>query len=68
MAITAGASAPEHLVEELIDYLRASGYSDLEEAEIKEEDVRFTLPADLESFCPEAASCCDRVPKLLSAR
>jgi 4-hydroxy-3-methylbut-2-enyl diphosphate reductase len=53
VAITAGASAPEHLVQELIEYLRGFGYTELEEAEIKEEDVRFTLPADLESFVPK---------------
>jgi 4-hydroxy-3-methylbut-2-en-1-yl diphosphate reductase len=53
VAITAGASAPEHLVGELIEYLQGIGYSELEEAEIKEEDVRFTLPADLESFVPK---------------
>ena len=52
VAVTAGASAPEHLVQELINHLRAKGYDDLEEAEIKEEDVRFTLPSDLESFTP----------------
>lgn len=52
VAVTAGASAPEHLVEELIAHLRAQGYSHLEEAEIKEEDVRFTLPSDLENFTP----------------
>lgn len=52
VAVTAGASAPEHLVQELIDHLRNQGYTDLEEAEIKEEDVRFTLPSDLESFTP----------------
>jgi 4-hydroxy-3-methylbut-2-enyl diphosphate reductase len=52
VAVTAGASAPEHLVLELIDHLRTKGYTDLEEAEIKEEDVRFTLPSDLESFTP----------------
>jgi 4-hydroxy-3-methylbut-2-en-1-yl diphosphate reductase len=52
VAVTAGASAPEHLVQELIDHLRAQGYSHLEEAEIKEEDVRFTLPSDLENFKP----------------
>ncbi len=52
VAVTAGASAPEHLVEELINHLRTQGYNDLEEAEIKEEDVRFTLPSDLESFTP----------------
>jgi len=52
VAVTAGASAPEHLVQELISHLQHSGYSELEEAEIKEEDVRFTLPSDLESFTP----------------
>jgi 4-hydroxy-3-methylbut-2-enyl diphosphate reductase len=52
VAVTAGASAPEHLVEELIEHLRRQGYTDLEEAEIKEEDVRFTLPSDLENFTP----------------
>jgi 4-hydroxy-3-methylbut-2-en-1-yl diphosphate reductase len=52
VAVTAGASAPEHLVQELINHLQHSGYSELEEAEIKEEDVRFTLPSDLESFTP----------------
>lgn len=52
VAVTAGASAPEHLVEELIAHLRGLGYTELEEAEIKEEDVRFTLPSDLETFTP----------------
>jgi 4-hydroxy-3-methylbut-2-enyl diphosphate reductase len=52
VAVTAGASAPEHLVQELISHLQAQGYTELEEAEIKEEDVRFTLPSDLESFTP----------------
>ena len=52
VAVTAGASAPEHLVEQLIAHLKTNGYTHLEEAEIKEEDVRFTLPSDLESFTP----------------
>jgi 4-hydroxy-3-methylbut-2-enyl diphosphate reductase len=47
VAVTAGASAPENLVEGLIESLRQRGYSDLEEMEIKEEDVRFNLPAEL---------------------
>jgi 4-hydroxy-3-methylbut-2-enyl diphosphate reductase len=50
VAVTAGASAPEHLVQELIDYLRtAHGFTALEEMEIKEEDVRFSLPSGLET-------------------
>ena len=47
VAVTAGASAPENLVEELIGSLQSSGYSALEEMEITEEDVRFNLPSEL---------------------
>ena len=47
ISITAGASAPEHLVERLIDFLRANGYGTLETLEVKEEDVRFSLPPEL---------------------
>src|SRR5882724_2837093 len=47
VAVTAGASAPENLVEELIGSLQASGFDNLEEMEIKEEDVRFNLPSEL---------------------
>lgn len=47
VAVTAGASAPENLVEDLIRSLHQRGYSELEEMEIKEEDVRFNLPSEL---------------------
>lgn len=47
VAVTAGASAPENLVEELIAHLQDRGFVGLEEVEIKEEDVRFQLPAEL---------------------
>jgi len=47
VAVTAGASAPENLVEKLIAHLRSRGFQGLEEVEIKEEDVRFQLPAEL---------------------
>jgi 4-hydroxy-3-methylbut-2-en-1-yl diphosphate reductase len=47
VAVTAGASAPENLVEELIGSLQGRGFSSLEEMEIKEEDVRFNLPSEL---------------------
>ncbi len=47
VAVTAGASAPENLVEELIGSLQGSGFDELEEMEIKEEDVRFNLPSEL---------------------
>lgn len=56
VAITAGASAPEHLVEQLIDFLRKNGFGALEEIEIKEEDVRFSLPPELTQIQMSATS------------
>ena len=47
VVLTAGASAPENLVEDLIAYLKSRGFERLEEMDLKEEDVRFTLPAQL---------------------
>jgi 4-hydroxy-3-methylbut-2-en-1-yl diphosphate reductase len=47
IAVTAGASAPEHLVDQLIGSLRDHGFHQLEEVELVEEDVRFSLPGDL---------------------
>lgn len=49
VAVTAGASAPENLVQELVNCLKNRfGFDSLEELELKDEDVRFQLPADLE--------------------
>lgn len=47
IAVTAGASAPENLVEQLVEFLQQRGFAQLEEMEVKEEDVRFNLPAEL---------------------
>jgi len=47
VAVTAGASAPEHLVAELIEFLRERGFHELEEIELVDEDVRFSLPSEL---------------------
>jgi 4-hydroxy-3-methylbut-2-enyl diphosphate reductase len=47
VGVTAGASAPEHLVQELIEFLREHGFHQMEEIELVEEDVRFSLPAEL---------------------
>jgi hypothetical protein len=35
-------------VQELIQHLKTAGFDSMEEMELKEEDVRFHLPADLE--------------------
>ncbi len=47
VGVTAGASAPEHLVQELIEFLRDLGFHQMEEIELVDEDVRFSLPAEL---------------------
>jgi 4-hydroxy-3-methylbut-2-enyl diphosphate reductase len=47
IGVTAGASAPEHLVQELIAFLHGHGFQRMEEIELVEEDVRFSLPAEL---------------------
>jgi 4-hydroxy-3-methylbut-2-enyl diphosphate reductase len=49
IGVTAGASAPEHLVENIVLALRDKGFSQLEEVEMVEEDVRFSLPPELAS-------------------
>lgn len=47
VAVTAGASAPEHLVQELIEFLKNAGFHQMEEIELVDEDVRFSLPSEL---------------------
>ncbi|MCC7155862.1 MAG: 4-hydroxy-3-methylbut-2-enyl diphosphate reductase [Bryobacterales bacterium] len=49
VSVTAGASAPEHLVQELIECLQERGYATVEEVDIVDEDVRFSLPGELNS-------------------
>src|SRR5436190_18633559 len=44
VGITSGASAPELLVQELVDYFRARGTKDVSEFDVVHEDVRFMLP------------------------
>jgi 4-hydroxy-3-methylbut-2-enyl diphosphate reductase len=47
VAITAGASAPEILVEEVVVYLQGKGYGSVEEVEVMPENVRFGLPPEI---------------------
>jgi 4-hydroxy-3-methylbut-2-en-1-yl diphosphate reductase len=44
VGITSGASAPEELVQRLVDFFRARGTRDVSEFEVLREDVRFMLP------------------------
>ena len=47
VAVTAGASAPEVLVEDVVNYLRLNGYTNVEEVEVMPENVRFGLPPEI---------------------
>ena len=47
IGITAGASAPEVLVTEVVSYLKGLGATEVEELTVVEEDVEFLLPKEL---------------------
>ena len=47
VAVTAGASAPEVLVEDVVNYLRLNGFTSVEEVEVMPENVRFGLPPEI---------------------
>ena len=52
VGLTAGASAPEVLVEQVSERLAALGYGDQSDLEFIREDVRFTLPPELVAIAP----------------
>jgi len=47
IALTAGASAPECLVEEVVQFLRTKGFDNVQEVEVMPENVRFGLPPEI---------------------
>jgi 4-hydroxy-3-methylbut-2-enyl diphosphate reductase len=47
VALTAGASAPECLVEETMKYLASKGFDNVQELEVMPENVRFGLPPEI---------------------
>jgi 4-hydroxy-3-methylbut-2-enyl diphosphate reductase len=44
VGISSGASAPDDLVQDLLDFFRARGVADISEFHVVREDVRFMLP------------------------
>jgi 4-hydroxy-3-methylbut-2-en-1-yl diphosphate reductase len=48
VAVTAGASTPENLVAEVVNYFTTRGPATVEEAEIVAENVTFTLPMEMQ--------------------
>lgn len=47
VAVTAGASAPEVLVKDVVEYLQTMGYGSVDEVEVMPENVRFGLPPEI---------------------
>ena len=47
VAITAGASAPEILVQDVVLFLQGKGYGSVDEVEVMPENVRFGLPPEI---------------------
>jgi 4-hydroxy-3-methylbut-2-enyl diphosphate reductase len=47
IALTAGASAPECLVEEVVKFLGEKGFNNVQELEVMPENVRFGLPPEI---------------------
>jgi len=52
VGLTAGASAPEVLVEQVSERLAAFGFTDQRDLDLIREDVRFTLPPELAVIAP----------------
>ena len=47
VGLTAGASAPEILVQEVVDFLAEQGFTNMREVEVMPEHVRFGLPPEI---------------------
>jgi 4-hydroxy-3-methylbut-2-enyl diphosphate reductase len=47
VALTAGASAPEVLVEQVMEFLKQKGFTNIREVEVMPENVRFGLPPEI---------------------
>ena len=56
VGLTAGASAPEVLVQQVSERLASLGFSEQSDLDFIREDVRFTLPPELVSIVPAAAA------------
>ena len=56
VGISSGASAPEELVQRLVDYFTERGTTDVSEFEVVQEDVRFMLPKEIRKALAGAAA------------
>jgi 4-hydroxy-3-methylbut-2-enyl diphosphate reductase len=56
VGITSGASAPENLVQRLVEFFRKRGVTDISEFHVVQEDVRFMLPKHIRKALAAQAS------------
>lgn len=49
LGVTAGASTPEYFVKDAIEHLKTRGFSEIEELALIQEDMHFSVPAELRS-------------------
>jgi 4-hydroxy-3-methylbut-2-enyl diphosphate reductase len=56
IGITSGASAPEGLVQRLVEFFRSRGTPDIGELEVVQEDVRFMLPKSIRQAMATASA------------
>lgn len=56
LGITAGASAPEHLVQDVVRWLEKNSSIEFADLDVIEEDVQFTLPRELQALRQEKAA------------
>jgi 4-hydroxy-3-methylbut-2-enyl diphosphate reductase len=56
VGVSSGASAPEHLVRDLLDFFRERGVTDIFEWQADREDVRFMLPKEMREALATASA------------
>jgi 4-hydroxy-3-methylbut-2-enyl diphosphate reductase len=56
VGITSGASAPEELVQRLVDFFRTRGTEEVAEFDVVQEDVRFMLPKEIRTVLKQRAA------------
>jgi len=61
VGISSGASAPENLVAELVEFFRRRGVTDVSEYDVVKEDVRFMLPKQIREALADGAAAVDGV-------
>lgn len=63
VGVSSGASVPEELVEQVLDYIATKGFGDVQLVQTAEEDVQFSLPKELRKDLKAAGEQTDNKTK-----